>query len=56
MAILFISSELPEVIGVCQRVLVMREGVIMGEVGGRSGQEITQHNIMRLATGLAEAA
>jgi ribose transport system ATP-binding protein len=56
MAILFISSELPEVIGVCQRVLVMREGLIMGEVGGTSGQEITQHSIMRLATGLAQAA
>jgi ribose transport system ATP-binding protein len=56
MAVLFISSELPEVIGVCQRVLVMREGVIMGEVGGTSGTEITQQNIMKLATGLAAAA
>ena len=29
-----ISSELPEVIGICDRVLVMREGHIEGEVGG----------------------
>ena len=56
MAVLFISSELPEIIGVCQRVLVMREGHIMGEVGGTSGVEVTQENIMRLATGLAKAA
>ncbi len=56
MSVLFISSELPEIIGVCQRVLVMREGHIMGEVGGTSGEEITQENIMRLATGLVKAA
>jgi ABC-type sugar transport system ATPase subunit len=31
-------------------VLVMREGQIMGEVGGESGIEITQQNIMKLAT------
>ena len=50
MAVLFISSELPEVVGVCDRVLVMREGEISGEVGGDSGVEITQQNIMKLAT------
>ena len=30
-AIVVISSELPEVIGICDRVVVMREGVITGE-------------------------
>ena len=30
-----LSSELPEIIGICDRVLVMREGHIEGEVGGR---------------------
>ena len=50
MAVLFISSELPEIVGVCDRVLVMREGVITGEVGGQTGIEITQQNIMRLAS------
>src|SRR6201997_5699384 len=50
MAVLFISSELPEVVGVCDRVLVMREGEISGEVGGDTGIEITQQNIMKLAT------
>jgi len=52
MAVLFISSELPEIIGVCKRVIVMREGVIMGEVGGDTGIEVTQQNIMKFATGV----
>jgi ribose transport system ATP-binding protein len=50
MAVLFISSELPEIVGVCDRVLVMREGEITGEVGGETGIEITQTNIMKFAT------
>src|ERR1700739_4557693 len=50
MAVLFISSELPEIVGVCDRVLVMREGEITGEVGGKTGIEITQQNIMKFAT------
>jgi ribose transport system ATP-binding protein len=50
MAVLFISSELPEIVGVCDRVLVMREGQITGEVGGETGIEITQQNIMKFAT------
>ncbi|MDR6396931.1 ribose transport system ATP-binding protein [Herbaspirillum seropedicae] len=46
-AVVVISSELPEVIGICDRVLVMREGMITGELAGAA---ITQENIMRLAT------
>ncbi len=46
-AVIVISSELPEVIGICDRVLVMREGSITGEL---SGADITQENVMRLAT------
>jgi ribose transport system ATP-binding protein len=49
-AVLFISSELPEIVGVCDRVLVMREGEITGEVGGETGIEITQQHIMQFAT------
>ncbi len=45
--IVMISSELPEIIRLCTRVLVMCEGRITGEL---SGGEITQENIMRLAT------
>jgi len=45
-AILCISSELPELVGICDRVMVMREGEITGEV---SGDSITQENIMAFA-------
>lgn len=50
-AILMISSELPEVVGVADRVLVMRNGAIVGEVAARDGQPIRQEAIMELATG-----
>ncbi|MFV0491023.1 MAG: sugar ABC transporter ATP-binding protein [Pseudorhodobacter sp.] len=46
-----ISSELPEIVGICDRVIVMREGHIVGELGGAAGpEEITQEAIMSLAT------
>jgi len=51
-AVLVISSELPEVVGICDRVAVMREGRIVGEVGGESGQTISEENIMALAVGV----
>jgi ribose transport system ATP-binding protein len=51
--VIVISSELPEIIGTCDRVLVMREGQIEGEVGGPGGKPITQENIMALAAGVA---
>ncbi len=52
-AILVISSELPEIIGICDRVLVMREGHIAGTVGGPGGAAINQENIMAHAAGIA---
>jgi ribose transport system ATP-binding protein len=51
--VIVISSELPEVMGICDRILVMREGQIEGEVGGPAGKPITQENIMALAAGVA---
>jgi ribose transport system ATP-binding protein len=51
-AIVFISSELPEIVGMCDRVLVMREGEIVGELDPSQGEEITQENIMAFATGV----
>jgi ribose transport system ATP-binding protein len=47
--IIMISSELPEVIGMCDRVLVMHEG---DQCGILTGSEITEENIIRLASGL----
>jgi ribose transport system ATP-binding protein len=52
--LLVISSEMPEVVGIADRVLVMREGHIVGEVGGTTGVAITQENIIALAAGLAQ--
>ncbi|MCQ0969713.1 sugar ABC transporter ATP-binding protein [Paracoccus sp. TK19116] len=47
--IIVISSELPEVIGLADRVLVMRQGRIAGEV---EGDVITEEGIVRLAMGV----
>jgi ribose transport system ATP-binding protein len=46
-AIVVISSELPEVLQLAHRILVMCEGRITGEVGGA---EATQEGLMALAT------
>ena len=46
-AIVMISSELPEILRVSHRVLVMCEGRITGELAGR---EASQEKIMQLAT------
>lgn len=52
--ILMISSELPEVLGMCDRVLIMHEGRMAGEL--KRG-EASQERIMSLATGeTAESA
>jgi ribose transport system ATP-binding protein len=53
-AILMVSSELPEIIGMSDRVLVMREGQLVGELDDSPSKEITQENIMNYATGVAE--
>ena len=43
--VLVISSELPELLGVCDRIYIMNEGTIKGE---KLKEEATQENIMRL--------
>ena len=39
-AILVVSSELPEVLGICDRVVVMREGVMVGELARGEADEV----------------
>jgi D-xylose transport system ATP-binding protein len=46
--IILISSELPEIIGLCDRVIVIHEGRINGEF---LSTEVTQEKIMYCATG-----
>jgi methyl-galactoside transport system ATP-binding protein len=47
--IVMVSSEMPELIGICDRILVMRSGSIVGEV---AGDEMTEDGIVVLATGV----
>ncbi|GAA5661584.1 xylose import ATP-binding protein XylG [Brucella sp. NBRC 14130] len=48
-SIIVVSSEMPELIGICDRIVVMREGRVAGEV---SGDRMTEHDIVVLATGV----
>jgi len=48
-SIIVVSSEMPELIGICDRIVVMREGRVAGEV---SGDRMTEHGIVVLATGV----
>lgn len=47
-AIIMVSSELPEILGMSDRIIVVHEGRISGEI---DAQEATQERIMTLATG-----
>jgi len=49
-AILLISSELPEIINLSRRIIVLREGVQIGEL---SQEEFSQAKLMRLMAGIA---
>lgn len=48
--VIMISSELPEILGMCDRVIVMREGKIKGEITSEDAV-FNQEDIMRLAWG-----
>lgn len=50
-ACIVISSEMQELIGICDRILVMRQGRISGEV---RGEHMTEKNIAMLATSGAQ--
>jgi inositol transport system ATP-binding protein len=50
MAVIMISSELPEVLGMSDRVMVMHEGEMMGTL---DRSEATQERVMHLASGLS---
>ena len=46
LAVIIVSSELPEIIGLADRAIVLREGRLVGEL---SESEITKENLMNLA-------
>jgi ABC-type sugar transport system ATPase subunit len=53
LGILMISSELPEVIGLCDRVVVMCEGRKTGEL---AGAQITEEALLKLAVASGRGA
>ena len=53
MAILFVSSEMEEILGLSDRAIVMHEGRI---TGGLSREQLSEETVMHLATGNIEAA
>ncbi|AMQ07871.1 sugar ABC transporter ATP-binding protein [Sporosarcina psychrophila] len=48
-AIIIVSSEMAEIIGTCDRAIVMREGKIVGEL---SKENLTENNLIKLAMGV----
>ena len=51
--VIIASSELPELVGICNRVLVLNSGTLAGEL---EGNEVTPENIMALAAGTGKSA
>jgi ABC-type sugar transport system ATPase subunit len=56
MAVLMISSELPEVLAVCDRILVMRRGRLVGEFANRDATQVDIMNRALLGAPLTFAA
>lgn len=50
-AIIMVSSELPELIGMCDRIYVMSKGVLQGCL---TRDEFSQETIMKMATGIMD--
>lgn len=53
LAVIMVSSEIPEVLGMSDRVIVMREGRIAAEF---TGEDMTPENLVRAAVGIEGAA
>lgn len=50
-AVIIVSSEMTELIGMCDRIMVMRNGKIVGEL---TGNELEENKIIKLAMGVNE--
>jgi ribose transport system ATP-binding protein len=48
-AVIMISSEMPEIIGICDRVVVMRQGAVVGEV---QKADLSENNLIKLVMGM----
>jgi ribose transport system ATP-binding protein len=49
--VIFVSSELPEILGIADRILVMCDGRVTGEL---TAKDATQENILYYATRFAD--
>jgi len=49
LAVIIVSSEMPEIIGMCDRAIVMRHGKIVGEL---SQNELSEKNLIKLSMGV----
>ena len=55
LGVLVVSSELEELVGICTRILVMRDGEIVAEVDGKDATEqLLRHAVAPAAPELAE--
>jgi ribose transport system ATP-binding protein len=52
-AVLMVSSYLPELLGMCDRIAVMRRGALGSP---RPASELTEHDLMMQATGASHPA
>lgn len=48
-AVIMISSEMPEIIGMCDRVVIMRNGKVTGEL---QKEELTENMMIKYAMGV----
>ncbi|MEM9640144.1 MAG: sugar ABC transporter ATP-binding protein [Pseudomonadota bacterium] len=53
LAVIMVSSEIPEILGMSDRVVVMREGLIAAQL---SGKDVTPESLVRHAAGIGAAA
>ena len=53
LSVIMVSSEIPEVLGMSDRVIVMREGLIAAEL---EGADLTPETLVRHAVGIGESA
>jgi rhamnose transport system ATP-binding protein len=53
LSVIMVSSEIPEIIGMSDRVIVMRDGLIASEM---SGAEVTPETLVRHAAGITTQA
>ena len=47
-AVIMVSSDMPEVISMSDRIMVMKEGRIVGEI---SGENVSEENVLELSIG-----